>query len=150
MKTKQLVGSGDKIMGFTFPFALAGIILNIVYPHWFKMNIGVTGIIIGTALLVLGVPFWLLSVVQMAIYVPKNKLITKGAFLIMQHPIYTSVALLVIPGLSFVFDTWVGLTIGVILYLISRFFRVQEERKLDDVFSEEYKTYRSKIIIPWV
>ena len=196
MNIKQLVGAGDKIIGFTLPFALAGIILNVLFPQWFIMNTGLIGIIglvrepgwfqtfglpykscifrtkvlkkccfnmevvlklkfpnnsiIGSALLGLGIPFWLTSVIQMLKYVPQNKLITKSPFLLILHPIYTSVVLLVIPGLTFVFDTWVGLLIGAILYIISRIFRGQEEKKLEELFREEYTTYRSKIIIPWL
>jgi len=150
MNIKQLAGAGDKVMGFTLPFALAGIILNVLYPQWFKMNFGLIGIIIGSVFLVLGIPFWLISVVQMLKYVPQNKLITKGPFLLVQHPIYTSVALLVIPGLTLVFDTWVGFLIGAILYIISRIFRGHEERKLEELFTEEYEKYRSKVIIRWL
>jgi protein-S-isoprenylcysteine O-methyltransferase Ste14 len=150
MNLKQLVGSGDKIMGFTLPFALVGIILNVLYPQWFKMNTGLTGIIIGMVFLVLGIPFWLISVIQMLKYVPQNKLITKGPFLLVLHPIYTSVALLVLPGLSFVFDTWVGLLIGVVLYIISRIIRDQEEKILIDMHAEAYQTYRTKVLIPWL
>jgi protein-S-isoprenylcysteine O-methyltransferase Ste14 len=150
MNIKQLAGAGDKIIGFTLPFALAGIILNILYPQWFIMNTGLTGIIIGSVLLVLGVPFWLISVVQMLKYVPQNKLITKGPFGVVLHPIYTSVALLIIPGLTLVFDTWVGFLIGVILYSISRIFRGQEDKKLEELFTKEYDIYRSKVIIPWL
>jgi len=150
MNIKQLAGSGDKIIGFTLPFALAGIILNVVYPQWFIMNAGLAGVIIGSVLLGFGVPFWLTSVVQMLKYVPQNKLITKGPFLAVMHPIYTSVALLVIPGLTFVFDTWVGFLIGAILYIISRIFREWEEKKLEELFTKEYAIYRSKVIIPWL
>jgi len=57
MNIKQIAGAGDKIIGVTLPFALAGIILNVLYPQWFIMNTGLTGIIIGSVLLVLGVPF---------------------------------------------------------------------------------------------
>jgi len=150
LNIKQLVGAGDVIIGITLPFALIGIIANIIFPQWFKMNIGMTGIIIGAVILIFGVPFWLISVIQMLKYVPQNKLITKGAFRIMSHPIYTSVALLVIPGLTLVLDTWVGFGIGFILYIISRIFRVSEEKKLEDNFAEEYKAYRSTVVIPWL
>jgi protein-S-isoprenylcysteine O-methyltransferase Ste14 len=150
MNIKQLAGAGDKIIGFTLPFALAGIILNVLYPQWFIMNTGLIGVIVGSVLLGLGVPFWLISVVQMLKYVPQNKLITKGPFLAVMHPIYTSVALLVIPGLTFIFDTWLGLLIGAILYIISRIFRGQEDKKLANFFTKEYEIYRSKVIIPWL
>ena len=147
MNIKILVGAGDKIIGLTLPFALVGIILNMFYPYWFKMN---TGIVIGSVFLLLGIPFWLISVVQMLKYVPQNKLITKGPFLVLLHPIYTSVALLVIPGLSLVLDAWVGLGIGVILYGISRIFRTHEEDKLNFLFPHEYPVYRSKVLISWL
>jgi protein-S-isoprenylcysteine O-methyltransferase Ste14 len=150
MNIRKITGSGGKITGFTLPFALAGIILNVLYPQRFKMNTGLAGIFMGSVLLCLGIPFWLISVVQMLKYVPQDKLITKGPFSLVLHPIYTSVALLVIPGLAFVFDTWVLLLIGGILYIISRIFRGEEDKKLEGVFSKEYETYRSKVIIPWL
>ncbi len=150
MNIKIFIGAGDKIMRLSLPFALAGIVLNVLYPAWFTMNIGVTGIITGSVMLVLGIPFWLISVAQMIKYVPRNQLITKGPFRLVLHPIYTSVALLVIPGISLVLDTWAGLAIGAILYIFSRIFRIQEERKLNDIFPEDYQAYRSKVFIPWL
>jgi protein-S-isoprenylcysteine O-methyltransferase Ste14 len=150
MNIKSLVGAGDKIMLLSLPFAVGGIILNILYPQFFQLHLGLTGIFIGAILLAIGIPFWLFSVVLMMRYVPQNKLITKGPFAVISHPIYTSVAVLVIPGLGFLFDTWVGLAIGAILYIISRIFRGQEDKKLNAIFAEEYQTYRSKVLIPWL
>ena len=150
MNVKRIVGTGDKIIGLTIPFALVIIVLNILYPQYFQLHSGLVGIIIGTTFLIIGIPFWFVSVVQILIYIPKNKLITKGPFSILLHPIYTSVAIFVIPGIGFIFDTWAGLGIGAILYIISRFFRVQEEKALHSIFSEEYRTYRSKVILPWL
>ena len=147
---KILIGAGDKIMLFTLPFMVGGIVLNILYPHFFELHLGLVGIYIGVILLAVGIPFWLFSVVQMIRYVPQNKLITKGPFGLIPHPIYTSVAILVIPGLSFMFDTWVGLLIGTILYIISRIFRGQEDKKLSGIFAEDYQIYSSKVLIPWL
>jgi protein-S-isoprenylcysteine O-methyltransferase Ste14 len=93
---------------------------------------------------------WFFSVVQMMRYVPQNKLITKGPFSVISHPIYTSVAILVTPEFGFLFDTWIGLTIEAIIYIISRIFRGQEDKKLNCIFTEEYQTYRSKVLIPWL
>jgi protein-S-isoprenylcysteine O-methyltransferase Ste14 len=150
MNIKILVGAGDKIMLFTMPFAVSGIVLNILYPHFFQLHLDLIGIFIGSILLAVGIPFWIFSVVQMIQYVPQNKLITKGAFGVILHPIYTSVAILIIPGLGFMFDTWIGLPIGAILYIISRIFRRKEEKNLYSIFGEEYQTYRLKVLIPWL
>ena len=51
MKIKTLIGAGDQIIGFTLPFALIGIILNIIYPQSFGMNLGPPGIILGCVFL---------------------------------------------------------------------------------------------------
>ncbi|OHD17067.1 MAG: hypothetical protein A2086_06190 [Spirochaetes bacterium GWD1_27_9] len=150
MKLKTLIGAGDHIMGFTLPFAIIGIIMNIIYPQFFTMNMGFLRIILGFIFLLTGVPIWLISVVQLIIYIPKNKLITTGPFAIVLHPIYSSVAILVIPGVSFLFDTWVGFGIGIILYIFSRIFSVKEDKKLNDIFSNEYQLYRSKVLLPWL
>ena len=56
------------------------------------------GIIAGVALLVIGVPAWLSSVVHVLVHVPQKRLITTGPFAVVPHPMYTSVSLLVLPG----------------------------------------------------
>jgi len=58
--------------------------------------------------------------------------------------------LLVIPGIGFLLDTWVGLAIGAVLYVRSRLFSVKEEKDLEDAFSSEYREYRAKVILPWL
>jgi protein-S-isoprenylcysteine O-methyltransferase Ste14 len=147
---KKIVGAGGKIMGATLPFAAAGIILNVLHPQWFAMHAGTAGIVIGAVLLALGIPLWLTSVAQMFTHIPRGKLITTGPFKLLLHPVYTSVALLVLPGLTLVLDTWVGFAIGAILYLVSRIFRVQEEMKLKEIFGEEYFAYRLTVACSWL
>jgi len=150
MNIKNLVGAGDAIMGCTLPFALIGIILNVVYPQFFSMHLGLPGKILGGVFLIAGVPLWLVSVVQVLTYVPRNKLITSGPYALVRHPLYVSVALLVIPGVGFVLDTWAAIALGIVLYLFSRIFSVREDKHLNDNFPGEYQSYRSKVLIPWL
>ncbi len=150
MIIKVLIGAGDQIMGLTLPFAIIGIALNILFPEMFRMNLGLFGIVLGCVLLIVGVPLWLTSAVQVLVYVPRNKLITTGPFALARHPLYTSVALLVIPGLGFVLDSWVGIMIGVIMYIVSRRCSRGEDEKLDELFRDEYRSYRSKVLLPWL
>ena len=150
MNIKNLVGAGDAIMGFTLPFALIGIILNVVYPQFFTMHLGLPGKILGGVFLIAGVPLWLISVVQVLTYVPRNKLITSGPYALVRHPLYVSVALLVLPGVGFVLDMWAAIALGIVLYLFSRFFSVREDKHLNDSFPGEYQWYRLKVLIPWL
>jgi protein-S-isoprenylcysteine O-methyltransferase Ste14 len=82
--------------------------------------------------------------------VPRGRLITRGPFSIVRHPLYTSVALVVLPGLGFVLDTWLGFVLGAVLYLASRLFSGAEEEELEAAFPAEYAAYRSSVLLPWL
>ena len=88
--------------------------------------------------------------VLILVRVPQKKLITTGPFAVVLHPLYTSVALLVIPGLGLLFDSWVGAAIGVVLYISSRIFSPREEKILLQYFPQEYPAYRKKVLLPWL
>ena len=97
-----------------------------------------------------GVPLWIASAVQILVNVPRKRLITTGPFAIVLHPIYTFVALLVIPGCGLLLDTWVGFAIGAVLYASTRIFSVREEKLLEGIFPKEYADYRRKVLLPWL
>jgi protein-S-isoprenylcysteine O-methyltransferase Ste14 len=150
MKLKALVGSGVKVMGLTLPFLLVGVAANIIWPAVFRLGFGSGGIIAAAALLAVGVPLWLAAVVQVLVLVPRKRLITNGPFALMLHPIYTAVALLVMPGVGLLVDSWVGFAIGAVLYASTRIFAPAEERLLEKYFPVEYPAYRAKVLLPWL
>ncbi len=150
MKLKVLMGSGDRILLSTLPFAAAAVILNILRPSWFALGLGVTGLVIGIVLLVVGVPTWLGSVALVLTMVPRKRLITSGPFAVMLHPMYAAVSLLVLPGLGFVLGTWSMIALGGILYILARIFAPGEEKILEKVFPKEYASYRGRVLLPWL
>lgn len=150
MQIKALVGAGDRILAVTLPFAVVGLAANIVWPSAFRMGFGTAGRNVGIVLLAIGVPLWLSSVVQILALVPKGKLITSGPFALMLHPLYTSVALLVIPGCGLLFDSWLGFAVGIVLYVCARRFAPSEERDLAAKFPRDYPAYRKRVILPWL
>jgi protein-S-isoprenylcysteine O-methyltransferase Ste14 len=150
MKLRNLVGAGDRIAALALPFAVAGITTNVVWPDVFRMGLGFAGVIAGLVLLALGIPLWLWAAAQILAYAPRARLITAGPFALLLHPIYTSAALLVIPGCGLVADTWVGFAIGGALYISSRVFAPCEERQLAEDFPTEYPAYRARVLLPWL
>lgn len=150
MKLKALVGSGGSVMGLTLPFAILGIAANLAWPGAFRLGWEGAGRIAGVVLLVLGLPLWLGSVAMIIAYVPRHRLITKGPYALVLHPLYTSVALLVIPGCGLLLDSWAGFAIGAVLYVSSRIFSPREEALLAKLFPEEYPAYRAKVLLPWL
>jgi len=150
MGLKTLVGEGDHVMGLALPFAAVGVAANLIWPSAFHMGFGSAGLAVGIVVLAVGVPFWLTSVVQILINVPRKRLITTGPFAVMLHPLYTTVALLVIPGCGLLLDTWVGFAIGAVLYISSRIFSPREEKLLAEEFADRFASYRAKVLLPWL
>lgn len=151
MKLKELVGSGDKVMLFVLPFLIIGLILNIINPAFFRVG-GPSMVlkVISIIILILGVIIWLWSVVLILIKVPRTELITNGPYALIKHPIYTGVAILVLPWLGFIFNSWLGVLIGVIMYIGSRLFSPQEEKLLSQTFGARWDEYCHKVKIPWL
>lgn len=151
MKLKELVGSGDKIMLLTLPFLAIGLVLNILYPAWFSVG-GPSEVlkIVSFIVLVPGVVLWLWSAALVLIKVPQNQLITYGPYALVKHPLYTAVALLVLPWVGFLFNSWLGLVVGLILYIANRLFSPAEEQVLSKAFGPAWDEYDKKVMLPWL
>ena len=151
MKLKVLVGSGDRIGLLTLPFLLIGLILNIIFPSAFHIGGPPTALkVIFIILLIPGVTIWIWSVVLILTKVPKKELITNGPYSLVKHPLYTGVALLVLPWIGFLFNTWLGVLIGIVLYIGSRVFAPKEEAELSKTFGTAWDEYCNKVKIPWL
>lgn len=151
MKLKVLVGSGDKIGLLTLPFLLVGLILNILFPSLFSVG-GPSFALkaISIIMLIPGLTIWLWSVVLILIKVPQGKLITAGPYALVKHPLYTGVALLVLPCLGFLLNTWLGVLLGMVLYIGSRLYSPEEEEILSRSFGAAWEEYCQKVKIPWL
>ena len=151
MKLKILVGSGRKIGVFTLPFLVAGLILNVLFPEVFHVG-GPAETLkwISAVILVPGIINWIWSVVLILVKVPRHELITTGPYAIVLHPLYTGVALLVLPWFGFLLNTWLGLLVGLVLYTGSRLYAPEEEKILARIFGERWDNYRKKVLLPWL
>jgi protein-S-isoprenylcysteine O-methyltransferase Ste14 len=151
MKMKALVGSGDKIGLFTVPVLLIGAILTILFPSFFSVG-GPQLVLTVISLIILlpGVTIWIWSVMLIVTNVPQKKLITYGPYALMKHPLYTGVAFLVLPWIGFLLNTWVGVVIGITLYVGSRLFAPEEEALLAKTFGPSWEEYCKQVKIPWV
>lgn len=148
---RELVGSGDRIGLLTLPFLLIGIVLNFLYPPFFSVG-GPPPILraISWVALVVGLVIWAWSVMLILTKVPKRELIISGPFALMRHPLYTGVALFVVPWAGFLLDTWLGAVIGAVIYVGARLYAPDEERALAEDFGDAWDEYRASIRLPWL
>jgi protein-S-isoprenylcysteine O-methyltransferase Ste14 len=151
VNVRALVGSGDRIGLFVLPVVVVGIGLNLLQPDWFRVG-GPPAWLgwLSVAVLAVGVVGWAWSVLLILAMVPRHRLITSGPFAIARHPLYTSVALLVLPWLGFLLDTWIGVVIGLALYVASRLFSPAEEAGLAREFGPAWERYRTGVLLPWL
>jgi protein-S-isoprenylcysteine O-methyltransferase Ste14 len=151
LNVKVLVGSGDKIMLFTLPFLIIGLILNVRYPSLFDVGgPGTVLRVISIIVLILGICIWIWSVVLILAKVPRGELITTGPYSLVKHPLYLAVALLVLPWIGFLLNTWLGAVIGIILYIGTRIFAGAEEEALSKTFDGACHEYANSVRIPWL
>jgi protein-S-isoprenylcysteine O-methyltransferase Ste14 len=151
MKLKDLVGSGDRIGLLVLPVLVVGLVLNIMFPSWFSVGGPSTALkVISIILLIPGVVLWLWSVILILTKVPQKQLITIGPYALVKHPLYTAVAFLVLPWLGFLFNTWLGAVIGIVLYIGSRLFASEEEKALADTFGTRWDEYSKTVKMPWI
>ena len=151
MKLNVLVGSGSKIGRLVLPFLLVGLILNIIFPSVFRVGGPPDALkVISIILLVPGVIIWAWSVFLILTKIPRKELITSGPYALVKHPLYTGVALLVLPWLGILLNTWLGALIGLIIYIGSRLYAPEEEKILSKIFGAAWDQYSSHVRIPWM
>ena len=151
MKIRKLVGSGDTIMRLVLPFLVVGLILNILFPSAFSVG-GPPHLleVISIILIIPGIIIWLWSAALIVTRIPQNKLITSGPFSLVRHPLYTGVALLVLPWVGFFFNTWLGALIGIVMYIASRIYSPREEELLSNNYGSAWDEYCRTVKIKWL
>lgn len=151
MQLRRLIGSGDRIALLTAPVVVIGVILNVADPARFSVGGPPEPLrVVSIVVLIAGVAIWAWSVVLILTRVPRGELITDGPYALVRHPLYTAVALLVLPWLGFLLDTWLGLLIGGVLYVASRLFSPAEEAELSRTFGSAWDDYRRRVRMPWL
>jgi protein-S-isoprenylcysteine O-methyltransferase Ste14 len=151
MRLRELVGSGDKIGLVTLPFLMIGLILSIANPSLFRVGGPSSALrVISIVILIPGLTIWVWSVALILTKAARKELITTGPYALVKHPLYTGVALLVLPWIGFLLDTWLGLVIGVVLYVGSRMFAPDEEAALSRTFGTAWDDYRQTVKVPWL
>lgn len=151
MKLKALVGSGHRVLLLTFPFLAIGLVLNIRFPSWFSVGgppLVLT--VISAVALVAGAIVWIWSAFLIVTRVPRQELVTEGPYSLVKHPLYTAMALLVLPWLGFLFNSWLGAVVGVALYAGARLLAREEEKALSRTFGAAWDEYCRKVKIPWL
>ena len=148
---RTLIGSGDKIMLFMAPFFLVALVIVVAEPAPLAVG-GPPGWlqVLSIPVLIVGLAIWLWSAVLILRNVPRGHLITSGPYAWVRHPLYTAVALLVLPWIGFLLDSWLGLVLGIALYAGSRLFAPEEDAALSRTFGDAWREYDRTVKLGWL
>jgi protein-S-isoprenylcysteine O-methyltransferase Ste14 len=100
---------------------------------------------VGIALIVAGIPFYLFSLASVMRAFRKGKLVTTGAYGMCRHPVYASWVIFFLPGIALLMNTWLGLTVPLVMYFVLLILVKEEDWYLEKTFGQEYLTYREKV-----
>lgn len=101
--------------------------------------------ILGIILVVIGVTFLIISVKTVYKAYNSDKLVTTGVYKFCRHPLYASWVIFIVPGVVLLFNSWIGLTTPIFMYVILRILVKKEEIYLERRFGIQYLEYKKKV-----
>lgn len=145
MEKLNFYGVGPKIGRIVLPWLAVTIIISLIFKGSFKYLPDEKRILffVGLALVILGFIMYFSTIPALLRGIKETTLITKGAFYLCCNPLYTAIILFLIPGTSFMMNSWLLLTTSVVAYIVFKIYIRGEETELENFFGESYTTYRS-------
>jgi protein-S-isoprenylcysteine O-methyltransferase Ste14 len=147
-----IAGSAPKIAVPTFVYLVIAIIIDrLKYPTYkISLDYSFALLIIGIILIIIGI----MVVVSIARKLKKSfasdSLMTDGLYAYFRNPMYAAFLLFIIPGIAFIFNSWLVLTTIILNFILLQIFIREEYNYLNERFGEEYKTYLNKVWIKFL
>ncbi len=153
MKKMSRWGVGPVFAILSVIFGIIVISLSMQFRAFFRIT--VTNYMIletaGIILIVIGVPFFIASAIGVSKAYNADKLITGGVYRCCRHPLYASWVVFIVPGIILLLNTWLGLILPIIMYVLLFILVKKEEEYLAERFGIVYRDYKNKIpcILPY-
>jgi len=145
MEKLNFYGAGPKIGRIVLPWLASTIILSLIFKGTFKYFPDDSRILFftGLGLLIVGFIMYFSTIPALLKGIKETKLVTKGAFYLCCNPLYTAIILFLIPGTSFMMNSWLVITTSVVAYIIFKMYIRDEETELKKFFGDDYNAYKS-------
>ncbi len=149
LKGKEMTrwGVGPKFTLISVIFGVTILTINLVFFPFFTfvlINRSVN-VILGIALIVLGLPVFIIPALTIDRYIYEGKLCKTGVYSVLRHPIYGAWIVFIIPGIVLIAGCVLGILVPIFMYVLFKILIVEEERYLEDKFGEEFLEYRKRV-----
>jgi protein-S-isoprenylcysteine O-methyltransferase Ste14 len=140
-------GIGPKFTCISVVYAASVFLLNHIYFPFLRFTLFSTTInmIVGSVLVVIGIPIFLLPTFTIDRYFYEGKLCTTGVYAFLRHPIYGAWITWIVPGIVIIRGSMLGISIPIFMYFVFRSLIDKEEKYLEMKFGEEYLDYKRTV-----
>lgn len=140
------MGVGPKIGVIVVPWLAAAIFLTITFKDTFAITGDDNRILslAGFVVLISGIVFYLLTVPSLLNGLKKTKLMITGTFYLCSNPLYSSIILLIIPGIALMMNSWLILTTSVVAFAAFKILIKSEYEEMEKIFGDDYRKYRNE------
>lgn len=148
----SIVGQGGKIILVVLPSLIAALWVHANLPQFAALPKSISFIKpLGYVLLLSGLIFWGIAVIQLIVGFSKAGLVTTGAYGVARNPIYSSATFFILPAVALLTLTWVYFVVSVFLYIGVMIFIGVEEKQLTVAFGKKYEDYMARVdrLIPF-
>lgn len=145
MNRLNSMGIGPKIGGIILPWLAVAIFLTLRYKNSFTYFKDGSKFLFffGLALVIIGSIMYFLTAPALLKGLKETKLITTGTYYFCCNPLYSSIILFIIPGISFMMNSWLILTTTVIGFPLCKIFIKSEYLEMERFFGDDFRKYRA-------
>ena len=148
VKPMGIAGVGHKIILVTLVYFIATVVLSkVCYPIFSIPGPQDMYLLVGSGFLCLWLPLQIYTMYKLFPAYKKDQLVTEGTFMLTKHPLYVLGILLLMPGVSIMFASWLVLTTPIVMYLVYRAVIKEEEAYLYSHFGSKYQNYAKRVIM---
>jgi protein-S-isoprenylcysteine O-methyltransferase Ste14 len=140
-------GVGPRLAAWIFPYCAIIVLSIISLGPVFHMGFIPYRMLAyaGTGLILLGIPFYVVSLSSVMRAFKEGKLVTSGVYGMCRHPVYASWIIFFIPGIALLLNNWIVLTIAPVMYWSLRMLVREEDAYLEKTFKTEYLAYKKRV-----
>lgn len=101
--------------------------------------------LVGTTLIVFGVPFYLSSLITVMRAYKEGRLVTNGVYSMCRHPVYAAWIVFFVPSIALFINSWALLSSPFIMYLMARTLVAEEDVYLEETFGKDFLAYKQQV-----
>jgi protein-S-isoprenylcysteine O-methyltransferase Ste14 len=139
-------GVGPALMLIQLPLLAAAAIARLRWPESTQLPLPPNALsrVLGAGWIVAGVALWGRTLIGFLREFPRGWLIVDGPYRYCRHPLYASLFVFVLPGVSLLAHTWTILVAGLVGDALTWALVTREERELERTFGAEWRAYRAR------